>query len=317
MSLLKEPLPKKVQIGIQDGYCNLRCPMCFLHSSDRKINTHNLKGKMPLEDMCRILDEIEINSTISPYRWSEPLMIKNFFQYITAIKNRGLSIVINTNGLLLTKELARFMVDIKFDSVTFSIDAITDETFKKIRGVKVLDKVKKSVFLMLEERGYSTLPRVGVSFALGRGNEHEMRDFISHWLKYVDVVRVNKMHDFEKKIEGISNLEKRSPCYLLYDSLTVDYKGDATICCLDALGQTNMGNVLKDGVRKVWHGEKFSEVRYWHESGQYHKIPFCECCPNWMNHEFGKFVRESIMVRESPIMTFYNRIDKLGNWNHE
>ncbi len=309
--------PKRVQIGIQDGYCNLRCPMCFLHSSDRRVNMHGLKGIMSFENACKILDEVqEARPTVSPYRWSEPLMIKNFSLYITAIKNRGLSMVINTNGLLLTKKLARFMVDIRFDSITFSIDAVTDETLMKIRGIGNLDKIKRSVFLMLEERGGSDFPRIGASFALGKENEHEKEAFIRHWLKYVDVVRVNKIYDFKKNINGINSLKERIPCYLLYDSITVDYKGNVTICCLDALGQTNMGNVLEDGVKSVWHGEKFSEARHWHESGQYHKVPLCGNCPNWMNYKFDETVREDIVIRQSPIMTFYNRTDKLGNWNH-
>lgn len=308
--------PRKIQIGIQDGYCNLRCPMCFLHSPDRKVDMNGLKGRMPLEDVYGILDEVkEAGSVVSPYRWSEPLMIEDFPQYAAAIKNRGLPIVINTNGLLLTRHLARFMVEIKFDSITFSIDATTDETFRKIRGVNALDKAKEVVFLMLEERGASGFPRIGVSLALGEDNEHEEEEFVSYWLKHVDVVRVNRVYDFGKNMEGLTGLEDRVPCYLLYDSLTIDYKGDTTICCMDALGETSMGNVLEDGVEAVWNGERFSEARRHHESGQYHKIPFCKDCPNWMNHRFEDSVRKDVIIRESPIMTFYNRMDRLGNWN--
>ena len=307
--------PNKIQIGVQDGYCNLRCPMCLLHSSKNKRDLNTLKGKMPLENLCKILDEVkETKLAIIPHKWSEPLMISYFSKCIEAIKNRGMAVIINTNGLLLTKKLARFLVDIELDSITFSIDAVTKETLKKIRGYDALDKVNSIVLLMLNTRGNLAFPRIGVSMALGEANKHEKDEFISYWIKYVDVVRVNKMYTPDMKVKDLVVPEQRVPCELIYNNMIIDYKGDVSMCCLDVLSKTNMGNVFRDGVKNIWHGKPFSELRYYHETGQYDKIPLCKNCGQWANYKFEESVIDGVLIRKSPIMTFYNRLDKLTSW---
>jgi radical SAM protein with 4Fe4S-binding SPASM domain len=311
-----EKLPPKMQIGIFDGYCNLQCPMCFAHSSKRSIDLGNVRGKMSFQKFTTILDVVKGNGTvISPYRWSEPLMFKEFAKYAKAVKIRGLPLSINTNGILLSEALAEFFVNMQFDSITFSFDAVTESTFKKMRGIFGLEKIKQNVFMLLQKRRDLEYPRIGASFALCAQNQHEKEAFVSYWLQHVDVVRVNKVLDSTFTIERSNMLSTRKPCRFLYDSMVVDFKGNVVMCCLDALGKTNMGNVFKDGIENVWTAGKLSEVRRLHESGQYEKISMCRGCSNWANIDFEERVHGGILIRESPIMTFYNRLDRLQSWD--
>lgn len=310
-------LPPKMQIGILDGYCNLKCPMCFVHSSEKENAMDGLKGEMPFDRFVQILDEVKDNHcVISPYRWSEPLIFKQFAKYAKAVKERGMPLVINTNGMLLTKELAQILVDIQFDSVSFSIDAVTENVFKKMRGVSGLEKIKQNLFMMLDVRGDRSYPRIGASLALGPENHHEKEEFVSYWIQYVDVVRINKLLDSNFTAKDVVMPQERVPCSLLYDSMVVDFKGDVVMCCLDALGKTNMGNVFKDGVKKVWNGEPFKEARHLHETGQYEKLELCKKCSNWANINFTEEKKGDVLIRESPIMTFFNRLDRLKSWKH-
>ena len=313
-----EDIPSKVQIGIQDGYCNLKCNMCFLHSPNNKEKVKAIRGEMTLIQLETLLEEIKQagkKPTISPYRWAEPLMTKNLRESLTAIKEREFPIVINTNGVLLGDDVARFLVDIKTESVTVSIDACSNETYRKIRGVDAIEQVEKAVFNLLEARGTSELPRIGVSLTLSHDNEHEKDQFIDYWLQYVDVVRVNKEQSFDTKgVRELGMPGERVPCYQLYDNLTISCSGDAVICCLDALNEFKMGNVFSAGIKNVWLGERFQEIRYYHETGQYDKVPFCKNCNMWMNPTFSESEENGILVRSSPIMTFYNRLDRIGNW---
>jgi len=308
-------LPGKIQIGIYDGYCNLKCPMCLLHSPEVKANIGNLRGKMSLMDLCRILDEVkEGKPPITPHRWSEPLVNKKFSAYVKAIKQHGLPVYVNTNGLLLTKELAVFFVEIQLDSITFSIDALTPETLRLFRGTNDLDGIKSSVFMMLRARGAAEYPRIGVSFTLGEANRHEKDEFVNYWLEYVDVVRIIKLYEKDRSVRNIALPEKRGPCADIYNTMIIDYKGDVSICCLDALSQTNMGNVLRQGVKKVWHGEAFAQVRHYHETGQYDKLPLCKDCVPLSHFSYRETIAGDILTCQSPVMTFYNRLDRLDTW---
>ena len=144
--------PKKIQIGIHDGFCNLKCSMCFLHSKENNQKTKISKGTMAYDAFCGLLDQVkEHNSIISPYRWSEPLVFNSFLQYAKAVKDRDLSTVINTNGLSLNRKMRCDLIEMAFDSVTISLDAISNTTYQKIRGVDRLNAVKDVVFDFLEE----------------------------------------------------------------------------------------------------------------------------------------------------------------------
>lgn len=200
------------------------------------------------------LPQKEARPLINPCRFSEPFLQKNIRQYYRLIKQKGLPLVISTNGLLLTRELTRFLVEIKLDAISFSIDALTDETMKKVRGVAVIDRINQNVLMMLETRGNLDYPRIGVSFVLSDENEHEKEDFINYWLQHVDVVRINPQFDEKSRVKNMIIPEKRVPCYTIYCKMVIDFKGDVLICTGDTFAKIKVGNVFKDGIYKVWHG---------------------------------------------------------------
>src|SRR5439155_22336076 len=107
------------------------------------------KQSMPVESSKRILDEImAARPLVMPSMWSEPTMSPTFKGHIKGIKERGLTVAMNTNGLKMNADLAQFLVDIKFNSVFFSVDAMTPETLKKVRGITRLDLIHKAVELL-------------------------------------------------------------------------------------------------------------------------------------------------------------------------
>ena len=77
-----------------------------------------------------------------------------------------------------------------------------------------------------------------------------------------------------------------------------------------------MGNVFEDGVQGVWLGEKFQQVRRYHETNQLDKIPFCQECQDWARYIYTdeEVVGDDIQIRKSALLSYYNRIDRLNTW---
>src|SRR5947207_873537 len=93
--------------------CNLRCPMCPVWGSDDERAIDDVKGIMDLDGARRILDEVAgAAPMVAPSVYGEPLLIPDLRQILTAIKQRGMPIAMNTNGLTLTDDLARFFVEL-------------------------------------------------------------------------------------------------------------------------------------------------------------------------------------------------------------
>ena len=317
MSLPVPDLPQRILLDLRTD-CNLKCPMCIVHggTDDPRLKSF-LRRSMPVAAARGILDEVmAARPLIQPNLWSEPLLAHDFRDHITAMKARGLPVAINTNGLLLKDELAQFFVDIELDSISVSIDATTSKTLKTVRGIDNLDKIHEAVARMLRVRAEAPLPRVGVSFTEQEENRQERDEFVAYWTPRVDFVRVGEV--FENG--GFPNMEvtgPRHPCPSLYSTLAIQTDGAASICCLDGFGETDMGNVFEQGVAGVWHGEAFTRMRHYHETGQWDKAPMCKDCERWASDSYEEEIRDGRLIRRSAEFTYYNRIDRLENWSDD
>lgn len=297
--------------------CNLRCPMCPVWGVEDEQAIESVKGVMDLEAGRRILDEVmTAKPMIAPSIYGEPLLIPNMKEVFSDMKERGLPIAVNTNGLTMSEKIANFWVDIQVDSIMFSLDATTPGTLKIVRGVDTLAKIEGAVFRLMKARGERDYPRIGVSFTVQDDNKHELDDFVARWIGVVDVVRIGLMFDIhDGTYHDMHTPKKRQPCPAIYNTMPIHNDGSARLCCLDGLRSTNMGNVLKDGVAAVWHGEEFAKVRYFHETGQWDEVPFCKNCNGWAQHDYEEEVRDGLLIRRSPQYTYYNKINRLKNWN--
>jgi MoaA/NifB/PqqE/SkfB family radical SAM enzyme len=308
-----DDLPERVLLDFATK-CNLRCPMCPVWGSDDDGAIDAVKGIMDLEASRRVLDEImAAQPLVQPNMYGEPLLAPNLRERLADMKARGIAIAMNTNGLTLDDSLAQYMVDVGVDSISFSLDAVSRETLMKIRGIDKLEKIEAAVFRMLAARRDRKLPRISVSLTLQDANRHEERAFVERWSGIVDCVRVNLLFE-NGTFPDMKAPAERLPCPTLYKTLPIHNDGTVTVCCLDGFKQTNVGNVFEQGVRAVWHGEEFAKVRYYHETGQWDKVPFCKNCNGWAQYEFTEEVRDGLLIRRSPEFTYYNRIDRLNNW---
>lgn len=311
------PVPEFPERLLMDlcGRCNLRCPMCLRHGTDDEDARVAAIGNMSLKEAESILDEVmDAQPLVQPTMYGEPLLAPDFKKHIRNMKDRGIGVAINTNGLTMNEDIAQFLVDIKLDALFFSLDSVTPETFEKIRGVDQLDKLKRNLEMTLKVRSDATLPRIGATFTVQDDNRHESEAFVEEWIDKVDVVRLGNVYE-DGKIAGLEVREERVPCRALYVTMPVASNGDSVICCHDAFSENVMGNVFKDGgVKAVWHGEKFTEARHYHETGQWDKIPFCKNCNAWTGHQYEDEVRDGILIRRSQQFEYYNRIDRLENW---
>ena len=308
-------LPERMLVDFATK-CNLRCPMCPVWGSDDEREIDQVTGVMDLAAARKMLDEvITTKPMIAPSIYGEPLLIPNMREVFSDMKARGLPIAVNTNGLTLNEETARFWVDIKADSIMFSLDATTRQTLRKVRGIDKLEKIESAVFRLMKARGESDFPRIGVSFTVQDDNKHEVEAFVARWVGVVDVVRIGLMFDTEAgTYHDMHTVTARKPCPAIYNTMPVHNDGTVRVCCLDGFRATNMGNIFEDGVRAVWEGEEFAKARYYHETAQWDKVPFCKNCNGWAQHDYEEEIGDGLLIRRSPQFTYYNKVDRLRNW---
>ncbi len=326
-------MPDIVRIELTNT-CNLSCPHCRHHSSDKRIpknypeyykNAYHISK----EQIEHLFDEI------GPYKPSvtlnvanEPMIAKNFKFAVEQLKKHGCAGTFNTNGLMLNQEHCDFLVDQKYDSVNISIDATTPETLKKARGITALDKLQRNVKRLIETRDKknSIFPRVGVTFVIMPYNEKEIPEFINYWKKFADVIRftgyITDNRPDISVLPGIdtSKMPVRVPCKQIFRDIVIRANGDVTPCVITAESPHyySMGNIFRDGgVEGVWNGKKFTEWRNKHNAKKWGDISYCKNCDYWVESFKPKetVTDEFIIKSPSPYTVFYNVKSRMGNWD--
>ena len=166
VSLSKDSKPRELMIELTTE-CNLNCIHCFRNSMRESF------GRMTRDIMERILSEIEITGVkaVSLSGWGEPSCHPDFLWFIKELKTRGVKVLLNTNGTLLSK-FAEDLVKLGVDEIVVSVDAVEPEIYKKIRRGSILSECIGGIKALYDakRRYVSTKPLVGVQFTINTMN---------------------------------------------------------------------------------------------------------------------------------------------------
>jgi pyruvate-formate lyase-activating enzyme len=144
-SLEKPPSPRSLELETTT-YCDINppCVMCYtriLHSRRAQEN-RNLDDKV-FENIQPQLKSFEV---ISLHGIGEPLAGKKLFPILESVDAKKTKIQFNSNGLNLTEERCRNIIENRLSLINFSVDAASASTYKKIRRAdfdKVIGNIRK------------------------------------------------------------------------------------------------------------------------------------------------------------------------------
>lgn len=253
--------------------CNLRCTFCFVTEGMTREG-----GFMDLDLFKKIIDDCPDLEHLCMHNWGEPLLHKDIFKMIEYAKNKGVNyVVMNTNGTLVTDKIIDRIVDSKLDIIRFSIDG-SAETFKRVRGVELqnieqnINKLKK-----VKEKRRPKL-KMGVVFTVEEDTEGDAEDYIAHWEKIVDHVRLQP-----KLITSPRTEVCPEPFGKDYGKLVVLWDGRVIPCCVDYNANLTIGSVQNNTIPNLWKNEKMDLLRKQHLKGQ-----FPDTCANCNECESNK-----------------------------
>jgi MoaA/NifB/PqqE/SkfB family radical SAM enzyme len=147
------PLPAgpKAEIPSVDwwttSHCNLACDFCY----------GPVPGKDPVGRRPEILEALAASSArVVTFCGGEPLLLRNIGEYAAALRDRGKSTVLNTNGELLRRRLDQGLRLADFTMVGISVEGSTPEVHRAMRGEKAdFDEVVEAARLVAAEPGVS------------------------------------------------------------------------------------------------------------------------------------------------------------------
>lgn len=168
MITMATPPPRLIAWELTAG-CNLSCVHC------RGASTFEIpKGELTTDEAKHFIDEIvEMGNPILIITGGEPLVRKDVFEIAQYGTDKGLRVVMATNGTLVTPEVAKKMKDVGIQRVSISIDGSNAKSHDDFRGepgafdgaLRGIDEIKKAgiefqVNTTITKRNIDEIPKI-------------------------------------------------------------------------------------------------------------------------------------------------------------
>lgn len=115
--------------------CNLACRHCWI--APKFQNGNHTYPSLDVDLFRSILDQaIPLGLSNVKLTGGEPLLHPKIHELLKIIKDYGIRLIVETNGVLCTPELAQLMFECKNPFVSVSLDGVDPDTHEWVRGVK-------------------------------------------------------------------------------------------------------------------------------------------------------------------------------------
>lgn len=270
---LYPPFPEDCMVELTN-VCNHECVFCTNPRMKRKPAhlSFDLFKKFITEAASLGCKELGFYST------GEPFMTPNLSQFIQVANAVGIPyLYISTNGVFATPERIRQCVDAGLNSIKFSINAATRETYKLVHGKDEFDKVLANVRWIYE---YKTKHKPDLcllgSCVLTRTTEREKKLHQQIFRQYFEdilyVIASNQAGQAEEEAKILVPAThpitypaegKAPPCFMLWKRVHLTAEGYLTLCCVDYENNLTYAKV-DDGQNLMthWHNSVITEMRH-------------------------------------------------------
>ncbi len=278
------PFPKNALIEVSNA-CNHACVFCSNSLMLRKIGTLDLKiyEKFVLQAVKNGLSEIGLYST------GEPLITKNIGEYVSKAKSLGVKrIYITTNGSLASLDKIKSLKNQGIDSIKFSINAATRESYKIIHGKDDFEKVLKNVDDIYNWKIKNNINlQLLATFVYTKLTKNEIEIFKKNLSKYFqDVWYLASTGQAGDNIENTKELSPYwtydkdiKPCDMVFNRLHLTYEGFLTACCSDYENNLTFANLNKEDFNLIdeWKNDIIQKLREKHLNKKLDNL-LCKSC---------------------------------------
>ena len=255
----RPPLPNNMMVELSNA-CNHACVFCPNPHMERK------KGRIDKGLLERIIAEAAANGVkeVGFYTTGDPFIHKGLAHFTAAAKQAGMEYVyISTNGALATPKRAEAVIDAGMDSIKFSINAGSRDTYRQIHGKDDWDKVVAHLRHMADYRK-TRAPhlRLYITCVVTRPMEHEVDAIRDMFTPIVDEVWFDPCTPLawpDQSQHGNPGL-----CHMPFNRLHVTYEGYLTLCCVDFQNYLAVADLNELPLMEAWHAPAFVDIRRRH-----------------------------------------------------
>jgi len=258
--------------------CQMRCPMC--KTTEMTNSGIDFAGFMDEGLYRKIIDECADSSLYSiKLSWrGEPLLNPKIVEMVAYAKEKGIKdMAFLTNGERLNKELAERLVMAGLDWISVSFDGM-GEVYNRVRKPAVFEEMVDKITYMRRYRDKLGLkrPLIRVQSVHSAIRGFEVK-FLELWDGIAD--RVNFIADQKRSIKPTDY--RHDPFYVCpspWQRMCIAWDGKVAQCYGDYMMGNVLGDVSSQSLRRIWHGERFRELRRLMKNSRRLATKPCQTC---------------------------------------
>ena len=170
---IHRPVSQLAKVYIEPtSRCNLTCRTCIRNAwSEPQGDMSDETWQLVIES----LKELPFRPDIFFGGFGEPLLLPNIAKMVAQAKLAGGKVELITNGILLTEQRARELIDSGLDVLWVSLDGATPESYSDVRMGAVLPQVLENIRrIAIMRHETARIPEIGISFVAMRRNIAEL-----------------------------------------------------------------------------------------------------------------------------------------------
>jgi len=139
--------------------CNLLCETC-----PRTFETLEPPADMSWELFTRIVDQVPDLARAVLHGVGEPMMVRELPRMIRYLKDRGVYVLFNTNGTLMSPKKFDWLIASGLDELRVSMDAADARSYAQVRGKDFFHRIVRDIgkFTAFQRAHGHTTPRVSL-----------------------------------------------------------------------------------------------------------------------------------------------------------
>lgn len=322
----KAPFPNRALVELSN-WCNHACVFC---TNPRMVRA---KGFLDIDIYRRFVKEAAALglTEIGLYTTGEPFFVKNLVDFVSIAKAHEVPYVyITTNGALATMERVEPLLRAGLDSLKFSVNAGTRETYRLVHGKDDFHAVVANMRAIAarQREAYPAL-RLSASCVVTKYAEHERQTLIDTIGDLVEeIVFVGVGGQGGQSLDQLALLEsalsdkppklgEATPCAMLWNRLHVTREGYLTLCCVDYENALSYADLNHTSVETAWNNQTIVEMRQ-RQIAQELENTLCHNCLYNAKDPFEPITRIGRLegvgfesVREKGLTSVSERIDQL------
>ncbi len=162
--------------------CNLRCKMCNMHERSEIVKQSGLNSELPYEVIINLIMQArEMGIKQLFLLGGEPFLREDIFEIIKFANTCNMKTLVSTNGTLLDRlDIVDKMFASGLEDLVVSIDGACEDTFKKIRGEGIFQRILSNINLLNSKKKAkkSFLPNIVIFCTIMDHNIEELLDIV-------------------------------------------------------------------------------------------------------------------------------------------